>query len=302
MISRIFIIAPGGKLCYFRNFTNDPDTDKDIVSGFLSAFNDLAKEITAGAMRKFSFRNFDYIYEIDEEFDCMFVMVIDAYDLEEDAREKLRILKNEFLKRYGEIIAKWDGNITRFKPFNEFIENNIFITPKILLTGAENTGKTTIMNLFPGELVINVDIDFNEISEKRIIVSGFKTVKEFKLREVDLQDLIYKPNQYGAALKSADIICIVINSIGRELGRINRSILKLKELETKADFYIIANFQDLEAAFEPKKIEETFAIKTYPLSAIHHDAKNQIFAIMADILKNTFADKELKMLKNLLRN
>ena len=302
MISRIFIIAPGGKLCYFKNFTSDPDTDKDIVSGFLSAFNDLAKEITAGTMRKFSFRNFNYIYEINEEFDCMFVMVVDAYDLEEEAREKLNLLKLEFLKRYADIITTWNGNVTTFKPFNEYIDKNIFITPKVILTGEQGSGKSTIMDLFPGDLVVNLDVDLNEVSEKRIIVSGFKNVKEFKIREIDIQDLIYKPKQYGNALKSANIICIVINSIGTKLGGLAKPISKLKNSETNADLYILANFQDLEAAFEPKKIEDTFGIKTYPLSAVNPHAKKRIFGIMEDILKTTFADKELKMLKNLLRS
>lgn len=303
MISRIFIIAPGGKLCFFKSFLRDDDVDKDIVSGFLSAFNDLAKELTAGDIKKFSFRNFTYIYDTDSQIDCMYVMVMDTEDLEEEAREKLKLMKIEFIKRYADVLRNWDGNVTKFRDFNEFVADHIYIPPKIIITGQKGVGKTTILDLFPGETVVNLDKDLNEVIEKRVKVSGFEKVKEIVLREVDLEDLIYKPKRYGDLLKSAEIICIVTNSLSANLGSTNKLIVKLKELDYRADLYVIANFQDKEdVAFSPKKIEDAFRLTTYPLSAITSDAQNSIFSILGNMLTNTFVEKDIKMLKNLIRS
>ena len=41
-------------------------------------------------------------------------------------------------------------------------------TPKMLLIGEEGVGKSTIMNLFPGETILELDDDLNEIIQKPI--------------------------------------------------------------------------------------------------------------------------------------
>ena len=60
----------------------------------------------------------------------------------------------------------------------------------------------------------------------------------------------------------------------------------------KADFYVIANFQDLkDSAFDPKHIEEAFNLPTYAFSAIKEDAKLEIFKILSEILQKSILDK-----------
>ncbi|TFF92832.1 MAG: hypothetical protein EU544_06795, partial [Promethearchaeota archaeon] len=168
MISRILIIASGGLLCYSKNFLGSDDIDDDLVSGFLTAVSNFAKEIRGGEIKALNFRNFNYIYSYDTHLDCMFVIVIDINDPEDEARDKVELLKEEFVKRYRPKLEEWSGDVTIFENFNEFVEKNIFIPPKILLTGEDGVGKTTIMNLFPGETVLELDEDLNEIIQKPI--------------------------------------------------------------------------------------------------------------------------------------
>ena len=293
MISRILIIASGGLLCYSKNFLGSDDIDDDLVSGFLTAVSNFAKEIRGGEIKALNFRNFNYIYSYDTHLDCMFVIVIDINDPEDEARDKVELLKEEFVKRYRPKLEEWSGDVTIFENFNEFVEKNIFIPPKILLTGEDGVGKTTIMNLFPGETVLELDEDLNEIIQKPINVAGIKKVKQFILREMNLEDLIDNSRIHRPLLDSVDVIIIVTNSMASNLGRTKKMFETLKTLVKKPNFYLIANFQDQkEAAFDPAKIHDAFGIETFPFSATSEKAKEKIFTIMAEILSKSIGNKK----------
>ena len=77
-------------------------------------------------------------------------------------------MKKEFIKAYKPYLENWTGNVSVFQNFDEFIEENIFIPPKILLVGEKGVGKTTIMDLFPGETIIELDDDLVETIQKPI--------------------------------------------------------------------------------------------------------------------------------------
>ena len=305
MISRILIMAPGGVLCYSKNFIGniqkeDNLIEEDLVGGFLNAISSFAKEIQGGEIDSLNFRNFNFIYSYDEEFGCMFILVIDIDDSEEEARSKLELMKNEFMERFRERIKKFSGYVGVFDEFDEFVEENIFIPPKVLLVGEPGVGKTTIMNLFPGETVLELDEDLNEIIQKPIDVSDLRNIKQIMLREMDLKELVDKSKLYRPLLNSLDAVCIVSNSAASNLSRTKNLFSQLKPLVKNTDFYIIANFQDLkEYAFEPKKIEEMFeGIKTYGFTATQKDAKENFISILTEILNKSVVEKiELKQMQ-----
>jgi len=292
MISKIFILAPGGLLCYYKCLTGKNVIEEDLIGGFLTAISNFAKELKGGEIRNINFRNFNFIYSYDTEFGYMFVIVIDIEDLEEEGRVKLEFMKSEFIKRYKQFLKDWNGNTSIFEQFDEFVGDNIFIPPKILIVGEDGVGKTTIMNLFPGETILELDNDLDERIEKRLKITGLKNVKQFTLREIELNELVDNSKYYGHLLNSIDIICIVTNSGASNLGRTKRLYSRLKQIVKKPDFYIIANFQDLNSsAFEPEKIEDLFGIKTYGFSAIQKEAKFEMYFIIAEMLKKSIIDK-----------
>jgi hypothetical protein len=89
-------------------------------------------------------------------------------------------------------------------------------------------------------------------------------------------------------LDSADIICIVTNSGASNLTRTKKLFSLLKPLIKRADFYVIANFQDIKiASFEPVKIEEFFALKTFGFSAVSNNAKDKIRSIITEMLNSS---------------
>jgi len=294
MISRIFVIAVGGVLCYSKSyFTSENDnTFDDLVSGFLTAISNFATEIKGGEIKALNFRNFNFIYGYDKKFGTIFVIVSDIDDPEEEIRKKLDAMKTEFIKRYDKILENFNGCISDFRTFDDYIEENIYIPPKIILLGELGVGKTTIMNLFPGETILELDDDLNEIIQKVVSVSNLPNLKQFLLREIDFEDLINNSKIYRQFLDSVDVIYIVTNSAGSNLGRTKKLYLRLKPLVKKADVFIIANFQDQKSiSFVPEKIEESFGLKTFGFSAIKPDAKDKIFSIVIDILKNSVIEK-----------
>ncbi|MFX1273407.1 MAG: hypothetical protein ACFFBP_09235 [Promethearchaeota archaeon] len=298
MISRILVIASGGLIAYAKSFVGETIdqylneiSESDLIGGFISAISNFAMEIKGGRVNSLNFKHFNIIFTSDEELDIMFVLICDIDDIEEEVREKAELLKTEFLKRYKENIIKWTGEISIFQGIDQYVEENIFIPPKILLVGENGVGKSTIMDLFPGEVVIQLDDDLNEIIQKPINVSGLD-LKQFILREININDLIDNSKHYRTLLNSVDVICLVTNSAASNLGRTKKLYEILKQKVKRADFYIIANFQNVkEQAFDPLKIEESYGVKTYGFSATSSKAKKEIFKITVEILKTSILEK-----------
>jgi signal recognition particle receptor subunit beta len=262
--------------------------DEDFISGFLSAILDISHKIGGGEIRSLNFKNFNINYSYDDEKYCIFILIADIYDPEEEIRENLKLLKKEFIKRYYYDLKNWDSDVSKFEAFDEFVKNHIFIPPKIILTGEEGVGKTTIMNLFPEELIIDIDEDLNEIIQKTIELYNFENIKECTLIEINTQDLVDHPKVYNHYLNAVEIICLVTNSGASNLGRTKKLFQFLKPRVEKADFYILANFQDLEnASFKPDKIEESFGLKTFGISAISEKANDIINSIIYEMLNKT---------------
>jgi len=293
MISRILIIASGGLLAYSKSFIDSP-VEEDLVSGFLTAMANFAMEIKGGQVKSLNFRNFNFIYSYDEDLDVIFVLVVDIDDIEEEAREKVEVMKVEFLKRFRKSLEDWSGDVTQFREFDDFVDKHIFIPPKILLVGEDGVGKTSMLNLFPGETVLELDEDLNEIIQKPIKVEGMQGIKQFVLREMNIEELIENSKYHRPYLNTVDIVFLVTNSGASNLGRTKKHYSRLKPMVKKADFYIIANFQDLkDQAFEPDKIEKAFELKVFPFSTKENndETKSKMYEILVQVLQKSILDK-----------
>ena len=295
MILKLYIIGFGGILCYSKSFFRKIEIDEEILSGFLTAFSDFAREIKGGEVKALLFREFNFIYSYSVKYNLIFIVVIDKDDLEEEAKIKVELMKIEFINKYKRYLDNWSGDISVFEDFDNFVEENIFIPLKILMIGELGVGKTTIIELFSGETIIELDDELNEIIHKSVKFTNLNGIKECTIREVDLNKIANNFNLYKDLLTSSDIVLIVSNSAASNLGRTQELLSKLKPKFQKADLYLIANFQDLEdTAFKPQKIEETFNIKTYGFSAIKDGSKNKIISVLREILKNYISNKQDK--------
>lgn len=301
MISKIFIITKDGVLCYSKSFFGSGNKDNEIIN-FLTSINHVGKNIGLGEIKSLNFINLNVIYSYDDN-NYMYIITSDINDPEEEVRDKLELIKKEFDNLFHDQLEKWNGKTKQFKEFDRFTESHILIPPKILLAGENGVGKSSIMDLFPGETILELDDDMNEIIQKTINLSNLEGITEFILREVNLKDLIGNSKIYKTLLDSADIICIVTNSGAGNLSRTKQLYSELKQKTNKADFFIIANFQDLaNTSFEPDKISESFSIKTFGFSAVRADAKDIIYKIINTILKISIIDKIEKKYNHFVKN
>ncbi|MFX0011965.1 MAG: hypothetical protein ACFE9R_16745 [Candidatus Hermodarchaeota archaeon] len=288
MISKVLIIRSGGILCYSKTLYGHELIDDDFVSGFLTTILEIAQKIGGGEIRSLNFRNFNIIYSYDKEKLCIFVLIADINDLEHELMENLELLKSEFIKRYRRDLIHWDSDISKFDEFDNFVEKKIFISPKILLVGEDGVGKTTIMDLFPGDTILELDNDMNERIQKTIFIHNKERIIPCVLKEINFQDILDNPTIYKQTLDSATVICIVTNSGASNLTRTKRLLSLLKPNVTNSIFYVIANFQDLQdASFNPEQIEKFFELKTYSISATSKNAKEKAASLFKEMLDDS---------------
>ena len=289
MISKIFIIGANGDLVYSKTFFGSNHQDKETIK-FLTSINHVGKKVIGERISSLNFTNFNYVYSQDDQ-DNLFIIVSDIKDPEEEVRNKLSLLKEEFSKQQTKV-GKPVGNSIKIEDFDGFAINQIYVPPKILIVGESGVGKSTIMNLFPGETILELDDDLNEIIEKSIDLTDLKGINQCILREMDFQNLVERAKDYSSLLRTVNIICIVTNSGAGNLSRTLSLYTRLKAQVKKADFYILANFQDsINSAFDPDKISESFGLKTFGFSATQKASQENIYTIIKRMLEISIIEK-----------
>ena len=162
---------------------------------------------------------------------------------------------------------------------------------RILLTGEKGVGKTTIMNLLPGETILKIDDDLHELLQNSI---EFEGRGEIILMEIELEELVNNSKAYKSLLERSDTLIIVTNSAMSNLQSTRKLYSELKQKVKIPNFYIFANFQDKEeTAIEREKIESMFGEKTIALSAIEPESKELMLNIIEQISKTTIVRKDL---------
>jgi len=289
MISKIFIIGAKGDLVYSKIFFGTNHQDKETIK-FLTSINHVGKKVIGEHIRSLNFANFNYIYSQDEQ-DNLFIIVSDIKDPEEEVRSKLNLLKEEYYKQQTKL-GRPGGNSIKIEDFDEFVLDQIYVPPKILLVGEAGVGKSTIMNLFPGETILELDDDMNETLEKAVNLTDLKGIAQVTIREINFQNLVEHTKDYSSLLRTVNIICIVTNSGAGNLSRTMASYNRLKDQVKKADFYILANFQDsINSAFDPHKISESFGLMTFGFSATQKDSRDNIYSIIKRMLEISIIEK-----------
>lgn len=149
--------------------------------------------------------------------------------------------------------------------------------------------------MFPGENILEIDLNLNEILKKSIDIPRLENVDNCILRVINLQELITNFSSFTELLESIDIICILSNSIISNIENIQNYLFNLKDKVPRVNYYIIANFQDRkDIALGVDKIEELLKEKTFGFSAIQKDSKERIISIIEDIVRLSIINKEDK--------
>ncbi len=162
---------------------------------------------------------------------------------------------------------------------------------RILLTGEKGVGKTTIMNLLPGETILKIDDDLNELIQNSVELEG---IGEAILIDIDLEELVNNSKGYKNLLEKSDTVIIITNSAMSNLQSTLKLYSELKQKVKIPNFYIFANFQDKEqTAIDSEKIEKMFGEKTIALSAVKPESKDIMSGVIEEISKTAVVRKDL---------
>jgi len=100
--------------------------DEDLVSGLISALNQLTMVEFKQPIQSINMGGFKWIYMVEPNYDLLFVMS-DSIDVSTDTiKGRLNFLKHLFMKSYVVNVEEWEdrwfGDVGIFEPFKETIE------------------------------------------------------------------------------------------------------------------------------------------------------------------------------------
>jgi hypothetical protein len=125
MIIWILESDSGIKLLY-KSFLKT-DADEDIVSGFLTAFNQFSLVEFNQAIDSIEMGGLRWVYISEPKYNLLFVAAVTKEMKTEILKSRLDVIKNAFIKEFDKVWEKkghsWDGDIKIFDPFLKLIED-----------------------------------------------------------------------------------------------------------------------------------------------------------------------------------
>ncbi|MFW9865458.1 MAG: hypothetical protein ACFFEN_05100 [Candidatus Thorarchaeota archaeon] len=125
MIIWILESDSGVKLLY-KSFMKT-DADEDIVSGFLTTFNQFSMVEFKQSIDSIEMGGLRWIYTLEPKYNLLFVAASTKDMKTEIVKGRLEVIKNAFIKEFDPVWEKkghnWDGDINIFLPFLKLIED-----------------------------------------------------------------------------------------------------------------------------------------------------------------------------------
>ncbi|MFX1594310.1 MAG: GTP-binding protein, partial [Promethearchaeota archaeon] len=263
------------------------------------AFETLINDFFTNEIEKIHYQDYKkyrITYYIEKDFKLLFLFVNDVKDDSITIKKELSKCKKKFLNYFKDVLPI-STELNIFKKFDEIIfsiQDNL--SPIVSLVGYNTVGKTTLFNLIrtkniPLEHDSTITADIAKLKVGRV---------NFLIRDFTGQGEIgFLWNNF---IKDSDLVLVITDSTPENVEKSKFFIKKIEEETPYANKIAIGNKWELENSIDSTEIENMLGIKTYSLSALNPNNRDEIIRIIIDNLEmhdemspilNTLENKEL---------
>ena len=285
-----------GKSLFFRNY-GESDVDRDLLSGFLSAFSGFIKEISQSEIKSTATEDFKYFYTIVGS-----LIIVVCADLEDDdayVNSKINSIRAKFLDEYGIVVesGSWRGDRSVFNGFEKAIDNVVLGAVKVSIIGYGGVGKTTLLHLICGK-----DVDLEYIPTITADIANYEDAELGNLPVIfwDFAGQKQFHSLWRSLLEGTQIALLVLNSTFENLNASKEIIHDIIDKYYKDALVIgIANKQDLPNRLTPEFCEKILSqpgrlsspIKVHGMIAINQNYREKIIAILKEAISQIYPKK-----------
>ncbi|MFX1489840.1 MAG: hypothetical protein ACFFBI_11870 [Promethearchaeota archaeon] len=240
MIIWILESDSGVKLLY-KSFMKT-DADEDIVSGFLTTFNQFSMVEFKQSIDSIEMGGLRWIYTLEPKYNLLFVAASTKDMKTEIVKGRLEVIKNAFIKEFDPVWEKkghnWDGDINIFLPFLKLIEDYYNQWEEV-----ENLTQTAdffdILGVFQNIFIMLRNVLENRMYSKSkneildhidLIYDAFKEREDFKC-EPELENITFSKEEWFNIIDINLIKCekeLVIENLKFLLKQVVSTIVVIK--------------------------------------------------------------------------
>ncbi|MFX1343029.1 MAG: hypothetical protein ACFFAL_10115, partial [Promethearchaeota archaeon] len=190
MIRDVYVLKRTGEVLVHKAFSKR-GVDEAIFSGFYSALSAFAEELGHGGIETIQMGDVSFYYEHTE--DLLFAIASDKAHNPKDVKIVLTEVKRQFIEKFADRVAEWDGNPTPFKKFGKDIElivstkrtsegDETLFTLPFALDGSKLKSKTLDDPEINGDWILDSRLELAAIhlllDDIRRADNGFKPINE----------------------------------------------------------------------------------------------------------------------------
>ncbi len=200
----LYIIHEDGRCLYDANFVPNPPPSQ-LVTGLLTAMQNFVEEMTGSYVSHFSAAGYTFI---QKPVGPIYIVVAISDEFPFDQQIELTELGINFLKRYGEYLENWNGDMSMFYEF-ETITREILKVEKIKERIDPQTplNALTLLEL-PEELQ---DVAKFLLEKKEVIPTEYAKSRSISVdKSIELFERLVKRGNIGRILKETEPTYFII--------------------------------------------------------------------------------------------